>query len=263
MNKKIIGAAFGVVFFAVVGAQGQTHPPVRSHRPVRQSASIQPSPLTPEMEARLNQIGKLDEAAAAALDVGQYAKAEGYARQSVSLGVASGRGQEFLAAALDAQGKTQEALQVYKSIADEGDVFPRNQLPYARLLLKTGQWEQAVAAYNRQLPYLASGNQMLANSRFSPAVPQPRELEVAIHIGLGLTEGWRGYHWKSGPRDQTLAQFQQALALDPESPLANYCYGVKLMRLGRQAEAQAILKGVAETTDADMKAAAEKALSGL
>lgn len=221
-------------------------------------ARATPAFQTPEQKARTDEENLLNTAALAAMDADQYAEAEDNAQQSIALGDCGGIAEEVLAAALNAQGKTQQALQAYKSMADEGDVFPRNQLPYALLLLKTGHWAQAVNAYNKQLPYLANGQLMATNSHFSPAVPQPKELETAIHIGLGLTEDWRGYNWKTASHEQTLTQFQQALALQPNSALANYYYGFRLQHIGRWRQAQVFFKKAAALGNADVKAAAQE-----
>lgn len=219
-------------------------------------------------KATNTQTGRLDDVAMAALAQGRYAEAEVYARKSVTLGWPAGRAQESLAVALYAQGKTQEALKAYKVLADEGDVFPRNELPYALLLLRTGHWAQAANAYNKMLPYIDERNLMRASGPFSPTVPQPRELAVAIHIGLGLTGGWWCNAEGSDPRDQMLNQFHQALALEPDSPLTNYCYGYGWQQLGRTsqvknataAQAKAAFQKAAASGDGEVKKKAEEAL---
>lgn len=216
------------------------------------------APLTPAQKANEAEKYRLDMAAAAAMDASQYAEAENDARQSIAIGPDSGIAQEVLATALDAQGKTQEALEAYKQIADAGDVEPRNQLPYALLLLKTGQWAQAVAAYNKQLPYLADGKLMNTNSQFSPNMPQPKELETAIHVALGLTYG-SAYSWgKHSQVDKATSEYKKAVALEPDSSLANLYYGRVLQRLGHRVEAKAAFAKAAKTGNEDVKAAAEE-----
>jgi len=262
-NKWIMGAAFSVLLGATEVAVRQLHQSPTAGLVSRCSAPLVSwcsVPATPAFKAKLREMYRLDQAAAAAMDAGQYAEAEDDARQSMSVGHDSGLAVEYLAAALDAQGKTQEALEVYQQMADVGEDEPRNLLPYALLSLKAGHWAQAVAAYNKQLPFLADGDLIHANSHFSPDVPQPKELETAIHIGLGLTEDWRRYNWKLHSREQTLTQFQQAVALEPASPLANLYYGRALRRLGRKAEAQAAFAKAASTAQGDVKATAEEAL---
>ena len=266
-HTQVVGAALGTFVCAAVVALGQaalrqSHPLAR--RSMSENTAPQGAPgETPQQtanraaqaEVRRVQIGRLDQAAAAALDAGNFTEAEADARQSVSLGVASGLGQEYLAQSLDAQGKTQEALQAYRITANEEGNFPRNMLPYALLLLKTGQWAQAAVAYNKQLPYLTEGALMMANSNFSADVPEPQELETAIHIGLGLTGDFRGHHWKRGPGDPTLSEFHKALALAPASPLANYYYAFGLNQQGRRGEAKAAFAKAAQLGGDDVKAA--------
>ncbi len=226
------------------------------------------APLTPALKARQDEKGRLDQAARAALDVGDYAEEEADARQSSSLGVGSGLCQELLAQALYSQGKDQEALQVYKVMSDAGDVFPRNEVPYARLLLASGQWVQAVNVYNKTLPFLPFGNQV-TNRRFSPDVPQPKELAVALHVAQGLTyDGDPG--WGSHPRsEEAMREFDQALRLAPNSPLTNYYYGFGWQslplnsptRIASTGRAKSAFQKAASLGNGEVKKAAEDALT--
>ena len=274
-NGRMIGAVLGVLLCAAGGAARQTSTPTgkaqaligkpkaangNAPAPAGRIVGMRPVPVTPELEAKLDEEDSLDQAAAAAMIAGQYTVAEADARQSISVGPDSGLAQELLAAALDAQGKTLEALQAYKIMVDQGDVFPRNLLPYALLLLDTGQWARAAAAYNKALPYLAYGDLMRESGDFSITEPQPRDLATAIHIALGLTDDWRGYSWTLHSKDQILTQFHQALALEPNSELANYYYANALQRLGRAAQARAVFQKTAKMATGDVKAAAEQAL---
>ena len=264
-NRWLIGGTFGVFLCAAGVALGQIH------HPIGQSIEMNPAPLTPALKARLDREGRLDQAAVVALDAGQYAEAETDARQSISVGQDSGLAEELLASALNAQGKTQEALQAYKVMADEGDVFPRNQVPYALLLLKSGQWTQAVIAYNKMLPYLPEGDIARANSHFSPNVPQPQELVVALHIAQGLTYiGDAGWGSRSRHKE-AIGEFDQALRLAPASPLANYYYGygwkhLDLKSRARAANAQrakAAFQKAAALGDADVKKSTGEALKDI
>ena len=128
-----------------------------------------PSPITPEEQALTIKIELSDNVAADALYAGRNSEAEIDARQSLSLGQDSGIAQEVLAAALNAQGKEQEALQEYQVMASQGDDHPRNLLPYA-LLLKSGQWASAVAVYNQALPLTAEGEMLQTLRHFSAAL---------------------------------------------------------------------------------------------
>ena len=219
-----------------------------------------PASAAPKERANFLQRVALDDAAQLALNEGDYAGAETNARQALSLARGDSEAPEILAVALDAQGKTQEALQAYKALHDAGAVTPVDELPYARLLLETGHWAQAVEAYNKQLPY-SDGDLMQAHSDFSPDVPRPADLATAIHVGMGMEPGWRGYHGTFQERiQQAQEQFQKAAALEPASSLANYYVGYGLKRLGKQIKAQAAFKKAAALGQGDVKEAAEKEL---
>ena len=221
-----------------------------------------PASSAPKMRADFLRRAALDDAAQSAINVGDYAEAEVDARQALSLTRGDDEAPEFLAMALDAQGKTQEALQAYKALHDAGAVTPVDELPYARLLLETGQWPQAVEAYNKQLPY-SDGELMQAHSDFSPDVPRPTDMATAIHVGMGLELGWRGYHGTYKERiQQAQEQFKQAAALEPKSSLANYYVGYGLNRMGRRAEAQKAFQKAAALGGSDVKKAAEEELRG-
>ena len=219
-----------------------------------------PASSSPKMRASFLQRAALDDAAQSAMNAGDYAGAETDARQVLSIMRGDDEAPEILAVSLDAQGKTQEALQAYKALHDAGAVTPVDELPYARLLLETGHWAQAVEAYNKQLPY-SDGDLMQAHSDFSPDVPRPTDLLTAIHVGMGLEIGWRGYHGTYQEKtQQAQGEFQKALALEPDSSLANYYLGYGLKRMGRRAEAQAAFRKAAALDDGDVKAAAQKEL---
>ncbi len=219
-------------------------------------------PPTPLQEAQREQARSLDRDASTFLHAGHYAQAEAKARQVLALtGGYDLLGPEILAVALDAQGKTQEALQAYKVIVvGEGDTAPRTLLPYALLLLKAGQWAQAVAAYDKALPHLAFGELVRANSDFSPDAPEPTALATAIHIARGLTYNAEA-DWARETQDkEALAEYEKALALEPDSDLANYYYGYGLKKLGRTAQAGAAFQKTIKMAHGGVKLAAEKAI---
>ena len=258
MNIRIVGVACTLATCLAAIVWGQSAAPSQKNA----TRNLVGDPRVPAWKVKaLNDKGyRLDQAAAAALKAGDYATAEAEARESMSTTIGVNC-QITLAAALDAQGKTQEALKVYKVLNDEGDEDPFDELPYARLLLETGHWAEAVKAYNKQLPNLSNGDLMQARNVFSPDVSRPTDLATAIHIGLGLTTGWRGYHGTyQDVLKQQQGQFQQAQKLEPDSSLANYYVGYGLNRLGRHAEAQAAFKKAAALDNGDVKAAALKEL---
>ena len=275
MNKWLLGAVLILLTGAGGWALAQSHPSTGQVAPQVMAHSVRSVtryliPLTPTGQARLDHVTALDAAARDALSAGQYQEAEADARQSIAISpLNSGWSEEILARALYAQGKMQEALQVYKSLSDAGGVSPRNELPYALLLLNEGRWAPAASAYNRALPYLADGDLVRANSAFSPTVPQPTELATAVHIALGLTHDG-GEYTGNHEDEKALSEYEAALALAPDSVLANYYYGYGWQKLDpnsqlRKANAVSAKEAVqkaATSSDPDMKKAAEKALMG-
>ena len=180
MNKNnwLFAAALGTFLGAFLSA-GQC---VQAQAPPRAKTGVgsAPAPLTPALAAAMTAEGPLAHAAAVDLHLGNYIQAEEESREALSL-TPDGVPAEVLAAALDAQGKDQEALQAYQTVVEHYDKQPRNLLPYAQLLLKSGQWAQAVAVYNEALPHLGNGELEKETSGFTPEVPQPAALATAIH----------------------------------------------------------------------------------
>lgn len=264
-NRRINNITLGILLCVAARAMGQAPTGGQAHPSAGHSATKWPliinrRPImpTPSQVAAEREKNRLGDEAASALDAGHYEEAEDYAQQSMAIGQVGGVALETLAAALDAEGKTKEALAAYQKISDEGDVYPRNLIPYALLLLKAGHWAEAVAAYNKQLPYLSDGQLMAANSHFSADVPQPKELETALHIALGLTcsyEATWGGHSQSA---KALSEYKKAIALEPNSALGNLYYGRALRQAHRIAEAKAAFKKAAALGNDNVKAAAQK-----
>ncbi len=238
-------------------------------------------PPTPEQQAKTKQAAQLAYDAAADLHTHNYIQAETAARQSLSLLPGFGVPAEVLAASLEEQGKDQEALQQYQTIVEHYDTQPRNLLPYAGLLLKSGQWAQALAVYNQALPHLPDvgphleativhdGDVIRANSHFSPDVPEPMALATAIHIARGMVYN-NTPSWADGAYQDTeaMAEYAKALQTAPGNALANYYYGVgwhKLaptdrVKFGTAQQAKAALQKAVKIGNANVKAAALKAL---
>lgn len=203
------------------------------------------------------------------------------------MGLDSGIANEVLGAALDAQGKEQEALQVYHAqvIDSKGHLGGQTSslLPYALLLLKSGQWVPALAAYNQAITSLPDvgrhpetvtvhdGDVIRANSHFSPDVPEPTALATAIHIARGLVYN-ASSDWTHEPQNtEALAEYAKALRLAPTSPLANYYYGTgwqelspaERAKVGSVQQAKAALQKAILPGKGDVKKAAQKALKDL
>ncbi len=238
-------------------------------------------PMTTEGLARLKKMGMLTHEAEVSLHAGDYAAAEVQARQAIATDpIHSGITEEDLASALEAQGKDQEALEQYQRVVEHYDRQPRNLLPYALLLLKSGQWEQSLAVYNRVLPSLPDvgphpeaitvhdRDAMQTNSRFSPDAPEPAALATALHIARGLVYNSM-CDWAGEPQNkEAMAEYQKALQLAPNSGLANYYYGVGWQKLGPDErakfgtaqQAKAALQKAVKFGRGDVKVAAQKAL---
>ena len=242
--------------------------------------SHRPAPISSKTREEARESFRMASTAAADLHMGRLALSESEARQALVIDTTNGVAQEVLAATLEEQGKDQEALQQYQTIVEHYDKQARNLLPYAGLLLKSGQWAQALAVYNQALPHLPDvgphlegtiihdGDVMRANSHFSPDVPEPMALATAIHIARGMvynnTPGWAG----TGQDTEAMAEYAKALQTAPGNALANYYYGVgwhKLapadrVKFGTAQQARAALQKAVKIGNADVKAAALKAL---
>ena len=228
---------------------------------------------TPEELALMQQSREMYRDAARALYAGRYAEAEAEARESIALRPhSSGVDEEILAAALDAQGEDREALQQYQVVVEHVSGNPRNLLPYALLLLKSGQWAQAVVVYDQAVSQFPTGTSLApVETHFSPDVPEPTALALALHIELGRLYN-AGTSWGGETQNtEAMAEYTKALQLAPDSALTNYYYGVGWQRLtpaerakfGTVQQAKAHLRKAEKVGNANIRAAAKKALKAL
>ncbi len=285
MKIPFILAALNLLLLAspvVMAQQGTGQQSTTASRSTSVVIPVKPGsgylPTTPEQQEQNQEARQLDQEASRDLHAGRYAEAEALSREVLSLLPVDGVSKENLAAALAAQGKDQEALQEYRAIAAGGQ--PRNLLPYAQLLLKSGQWAQAVTVYNQALPNLPDvgphpetpivhdGDQIRADSHFSPDVPEPAALAVALHIARGMvyntTPGWAG----TGQDTEAMAEYGKALQLAPDNALANYYYGVgwhklspaERIKFGHADQAKAALQKAAQSGDPSVKKMAAETL---
>lgn len=187
----------------------------------------------PEAQKKSDESYVLARAAAADFHAGNYAQAEAEARQSVSVNIFSaGVGQEVLAEALDAEGKDQEAFQVYHAmVVDQKALYPRVLLPYSLILLKSGQWEQSLAVYNQVASQFSYGDLKPVDGHFSADLPEPEALALAIHIEHGRLYN-AGTDWAGEAQNtEAMTEYKKALQLAPDNALANYYYGVGWQKL--------------------------------
>ena len=262
MDKRVLYVTLGLCLGIASSTAGQS--PVSK---INHAASARFSGITPAMQALWDRENQLDHAAATALDAGQYAVAEVDARQVLSVaGYGDGEADEIFAESLDAQGLTQEALAAYQNPVLSQSDFPRDLLPYALLLLKAGDWPDALAAYEKALPFVSQQNSSVYPHlsqafTFSPDDPQPTQLAAAIHAALGLTYDWE-CDWAGNPQtDKALAEYQQALQIAPGWDMANYYYADFLQRHGRTTQAQAAFIKTLKIGHGGVRVAARKALA--
>ena len=278
MKTRNICAALVACLSVASAAAGQE--PQGQH--LAHSVSANYAPPTPEQQANAEQAARLGGTAFLSLRAGRYAEAEAEARQALSMKPGD-ISSEVLAQALDGQGKEVEALRAYHALTSDGRNGPTGQtrvlLPYALLLLKSGRWAQAVAAYNAALPSLGDkdltdlGRQDLvqASSHFSPNAPEPAALATAIHIARGLTYNGE-CDFDHGPQNtEALVEYDAALRLAPDSALANYYYGrgrqklspAERSKIGSAQQARMSLQKAILLGKGDLKKAAQKVLSEL
>ena len=249
----------------------------------RPGISHRPAAIPPQVREAVRESFQMASTAAADLHAGRYALSENGAREALGKDATNGVAEEVLAAALEAQGKDQEALQQYQMVVQHYDSQPRNLLPYAQLLLKSGQWTQALAIYNQVLPRLPDvgmhpetpvvhdGDLMRASSHFSPDVPEPAALATALHIAHGMIYNAEP-DWAGEPQNtEAVAEYTKALQSAPNNALANYFYGIGWQRLspaertkfGTAQQAKAHLQKAVKVGNAEVKKAAERALRDL
>ncbi len=268
-NQTRLTGAFCAFIFCITGAAiGQLrHLPQQNAGNVRRRNTTKTViALTPELKAKLDKAGRLEDIALAALRAGNYEEAEANARQSFSVDVGSGFSQMVLGEALYSQGKDEEALQVYKQMADAGSDDTRQLARYSLLSLKAGQWAQAAAAYNKALltftPYNRGDDAALHSEfgHFSPSVPKPHELETALHIMLGNDYDAHAPEWRFPVGVTGLSEYKKALTLSPHSAAVMLFYGRGFEKMNRTAEAKAAFAKAVQLGDKDVKAAAQKAM---
>ena len=252
-----------ICLYATSAAQAQ----LAQAQPLAQQRSHNIAMPTELQKANMEQSVALANSAATSFHAGRFALAENEARQSLTL-YDYGAAQETLAAALDAQGKQVEALKQYQTVVEHYDIQPRSILPYSLLLLKSGQWAKAVTVYNQALPMLGQEELERDSDHFSPDVPNPTALAVAIHLERGRIYStncdWAG----ETQNTEAMVEYGKALQLAPNYGLANYYYGQGWQKLspaerkqfGTAQQAKAALQKAVKLGTGHVKLAAAKAL---
>ena len=170
--------------------------------------------------------------------------------------------------ALTEQGKDAEATELFAHILSTGGASPNTELPYAILELKAGNWIQAVDAYNLYRGMLTRSDQwtleylLFHDSSFSHDNAQPKELEADVRIAMGL-QGTDQAIWEQPMHNHPewdLAEFKQALDIEPDSTLAQLAYAHGLLEVGNRADGLALYTRIAKTATGYYKMAALDAL---
>jgi tetratricopeptide (TPR) repeat protein len=221
------------------------------------------SVLSPAQQALIAQRQTIDKEAQDALDRNDLPNAEYFARQGEA--IHSYNCDDILSQTLYLEGKTDEAFIKLKEMVEQknGD-DARWLLPYAVLELKAGNYNNALMAYNKATLRFNGQYKMLnEHNNFDPNNPQPNDLAVAIHVALAIT-----YHQIGSVNDtvrtpRSLNEYKQALAIEPNSPLAQNQYAHALVDANRYSEAGPIFKNLSATATDDIKSDADDALSRL
>ncbi len=142
-----------------------------------------------------------------------------------------------------------------------GSDTPDAAMRYALLLEQAGQWTDAIKFYEGALPYLPNMRVHLG-VHFSPVVPQDIAFQSAAHIALGMFADFGyGSFGRGDDYSRAMSEFSQAQQLQPDSPLANYYYGLGLQKMGRTEQAQAAFAKTLKIGHGSVKVAARKALT--
>lgn len=156
--------------------------------------------------------------------------------------------------------------------SNDADVLMR----YALLLIKTAQYAEAWQVYQWGLD---SGGFVTSNDRglvareeralFTPLLRQlsppflannRRLFEAAVRTAYGHTYPFYGRPDGTNTDDVKIAEYQKAIALQPDYAPAYYCLGRALLYRGKRAEARAAWQKAAELDQGQVKVLAQKAL---
>ncbi len=207
------------------------------------------------------------------LTAGDYVGAEKLFREAQAATDWNPQADRGLAEALAGEGRLGEALQTYREITLENPhrmtsitQETRTQMGFAIVLSQTGNWQEAVGVYENALPKTTHfGVAPKIDIHFDPNVPMPAQLQALAHVSIG-TE-YTGFL----SRVQAFSEFSKAIRSEPNSPFANYYYGYgwgsldpkDKERLINAQHAKAALQKAEKTGNADVKAAAARALKAL
>lgn len=229
-------------------------------------------PVSPKDTAATQKSYELVDLGERLLTDGHYSEAEQDFRAALAVEGWNVNAYPGLAESLAAQGKTEQALRVYRSLVYQ---YPANLssaaqtmrtlMRFASLLSQTGQWEEAVSVYENGLPKGNFTEASKLDARFDLRHPMPLQLQALSHIAVGLEQS------SHADNDTAFAEYDKGLRLAPDNALTNYFYGAGWQKLspterakfGTVQQAKAHLQKAVKTGNADVKAAAQKALKEL
>ncbi len=251
--------------------------------------------ITPQEQDRVNagtaKINELNRAGQEALHNKNFVLAEADYRELVQMQSDIPNYYYGLGEALAGQGKTTEALSVYKTVVywplntgPEGAAFSRSignpsnlrgccgptdavaWMKYALLLSQTGQNSKAFSVYSEAVRHAPDTAHPEISRSFEGRLPSPVEMQAAAHIALGLLVNDTG-----NDRELAMSEFEQARKLAPDAAVTNfyYAYGWKQLdlqsktRLADAPQAKAALQKAALADDEDVEKAAGEELRGL
>lgn len=132
----------------------------------------------------------------------------------------------------------------------------RAWMQYALLLSQTGQQAEAVMIYNKAFSMMSGGNLRELQRLPDPATLSPAAFQSSVHIVLGMYIALEG--WPVSNHTQAIQEFDLALRLAPDSPLANYYYGYGWQKLPPAERAKLAAKpGQLDAVKAALKKAAK------
>lgn|GEM_PF-2015848 len=219
-----------------------------------------PTPMSAAAVQHLKDGEAMAKTIQSALNSGNYAAAEKYAKESIYKYKYLISAEGYLASALAAQGKDSAAMQEYEVMLKHRYSSPEVFLSYALLLAKHDQMAKAISMYNEALPqsgdtFLHGLELLKEDDDFTTDAPDKAKLEADIHIALGFDES-NDYGVVVSSKNIERNAYEEcraALKLQPDSPLVNLVYAMGLGGVGKWDESHAALDDVARRFNGRVK----------
>ena len=276
MNNKL-ALLFTVLTGSLAALAGQAQTPNVPPSPGGQASHIELlNNNTPQQKAEakrqeiaLQQSSALNDAGEKRLEQQQFPAAEDDFREALRLFPGIPAPYAGLADALEDQGRFAEALDTYRTLFTYPSTISstvqetRTRMGYAIALSQAGQWEEAVALYEKTIPSVPNdGDTLLNDIHFDSDVPMPDQLQSRAYVARGLENLGHGQYKRA------FLNFTKAVHADSSSALANYYYGYSWgdldskdkQTLGGKQQARAALHKAVKLGKGPVKLAAQKAL---